>query len=307
MGVSIVFEGNEGAGKTTRALLSRLLIESTTSFPVDFVREPGGTAEADLIRSLVKGDQARNMHPNTNMLLYSASRNELIEHRIKPFFKENPNGITIGDRSWLSTLALQLAEGAKESYTESVQEPFMRYYPDKFFYVDVPVEESIVRLYGASKYNERDVDWRDIAGRHVLGLYRRNYLELVKKYTKVDVIDGFEEPWIVAMKARETVLRMTMIRNMHNDEIRETAETELKSFTVEHLQEFARRAMVEGITVERNGRKEIEKVNIQKMTEETEAARRELGERSSDDLRYEMFAEWVSLGIEPTHISKERL
>src|SRR3990167_7897835 len=115
MAMCIVLEGPEGAGKTTIANTTRELIEQTTNLPVLGVREPGGTKVGTAIREiLLKGQDFRDMDPTTGMLLFTSARNELYEKVIKPFTIKNPNGVIIGDRTWLSTLAIQPTEGVNQ-------------------------------------------------------------------------------------------------------------------------------------------------------------------------------------------------
>ena len=100
----IVFEGAEGAGKTTqiRILSERL---ATLAIPAVAVREPGGTPVGDEIREIL-------LHPEqeitaaTEALLFMASRAELVAREIRPSLG---NGFAVLlDRFFLSTYAYQI-------------------------------------------------------------------------------------------------------------------------------------------------------------------------------------------------------
>lgn len=78
----IVFEGPEGAGKTTqiKRLVNRL---SQSNISPIVTREPGGTPAADAIRSVIL-DPSLEINPLTEFLLYSASRAQHVDEVIKP-------------------------------------------------------------------------------------------------------------------------------------------------------------------------------------------------------------------------------
>jgi dTMP kinase len=101
----IVFEGPEGAGKSTQ--ISRLAERLTQSGrQVVQLREPGGTPVGDQIRAaLLQG--AGDMTPAAESLLFMASRAELIERQVKPALAAGKTVLL--DRFFLSTYAYQAA------------------------------------------------------------------------------------------------------------------------------------------------------------------------------------------------------
>lgn len=104
----ITLEGGEGAGKSTltKALTARL---STAGIRCDVTREPGGTANAEAIRTLlVEGDKDR-WHPLSEALLLNAARFDHVERRIKPALASGQ--WVICDRFYDSTFAYQGAAG----------------------------------------------------------------------------------------------------------------------------------------------------------------------------------------------------
>lgn len=104
VGRLLVFEGPEGAGKSTQiARLAKSLRARETPHLV--VREPGGTPTGERVRSLLL-DPAQDMHPATEALLFLASRAELIAQVIKPALAEGK--LVIADRFFLSTYAYQV-------------------------------------------------------------------------------------------------------------------------------------------------------------------------------------------------------
>lgn len=83
MGKFIVFEGGEGAGKSTQA---RLLADALRARGIDVVqtREPGGTAGAEAIRALLLGLDGQGWQPRAEALLFAAARSDHVERLIRP-------------------------------------------------------------------------------------------------------------------------------------------------------------------------------------------------------------------------------
>jgi dTMP kinase len=108
----IVFEGAEGAGKTTQI---RILAERLTTARISCVavREPGGTILGDEIREILL-HQEQEITPATEALLFMASRAELMAREILPSLGEGK--IVLVDRFFLSTYAYQIVgRGLPES------------------------------------------------------------------------------------------------------------------------------------------------------------------------------------------------
>lgn len=79
----ITLEGPEGAGKTTQGrLLAQYL--TRTRYQVLHVREPGGTSIGEQIRVLLLDPRSREMAARTEMLLFAASRAQLVAEVIGP-------------------------------------------------------------------------------------------------------------------------------------------------------------------------------------------------------------------------------
>ena len=103
-GKLIVFEGAEGAGKTTqiRILAERL---ETAGIACVAVREPGGTPLGDEIRDIVL-HQEQEITPATEALLFMSSRAELVAREIQPSLSKG--NVVLVDRFFLSTYAYQI-------------------------------------------------------------------------------------------------------------------------------------------------------------------------------------------------------
>jgi dTMP kinase len=101
----IVFEGPEGAGKSTQLhRLARWLEERAA--PVSLLREPGGTRLGDDIRRILL-DPASDIDERAEALLFMASRAQLVAREIRPMLDRGD--IVLLDRFFLSTYAYQVA------------------------------------------------------------------------------------------------------------------------------------------------------------------------------------------------------
>ena len=102
MSLFITFEGGEGSGKSTqtKALYDHL---SRLNIPTVLTHEPGGTTLGDKIDHWVK--QGGEISPQTELLLFAASRAQLLTELVRPSLKEGK--IVICDRYSESTLSYQ--------------------------------------------------------------------------------------------------------------------------------------------------------------------------------------------------------
>ena len=101
----ITFEGSEGCGKSTQVQRLAARLESL-GIPFLLTREPGGTAIGETIRELLQfAPQGKGMFPETELLLFEASRSQLVREIIKPALE---TGIcVISDRFFDSTTVYQ--------------------------------------------------------------------------------------------------------------------------------------------------------------------------------------------------------
>lgn len=102
-GVFLVFEGLEGAGKSTHAgLLARRLEQM--GIPHRLAREPGGTPAGERIRDVVL-DAELDLTPETELLLMLAARAEFVRRVVEPALARGE--VVIADRYEHSTFAYQ--------------------------------------------------------------------------------------------------------------------------------------------------------------------------------------------------------
>ena len=103
-GTFLTFEGGEGSGKSTqlRALARRLEV---AGLPVLVLREPGGTPIGEAVRSLLLDPDHTGIDATAELLLYEASRAQLVADIIEPALAAGR--VVICDRFYDSTTAYQ--------------------------------------------------------------------------------------------------------------------------------------------------------------------------------------------------------
>ena len=104
-GIFISFEGSEGCGKSTQILRLAQRIQALGREVVQ-LREPGGTPIGETIRHLLKHDEtAGAMTPEAELLLFAASRAQLVREVIRPALERGC--IVLCDRFLDSTTVYQ--------------------------------------------------------------------------------------------------------------------------------------------------------------------------------------------------------
>jgi dTMP kinase len=104
LGLFITFEGGEGCGKSTQArILWKKLYQR--NIPAILTHEPGGTILGAEIRKALKRKRESSISPEAELLLFAASRAQLITEVIRPALEEGK--AVVCDRFGYSTLAYQ--------------------------------------------------------------------------------------------------------------------------------------------------------------------------------------------------------
>jgi dTMP kinase len=168
----ITLEGSEGSGKTTQApLLAECLRGS--GYDVLSLREPGGTPIGEQIRLVLNRLDNTDMHPRAEILLFQASRAQLVEQVIRPHLQKG--GVVVCDRYADSTLAYQGYgyESDLEPLKNLIHFATGGLKPDLTFLLGVDVEEGLRRRASGGGWNRLDA--------YELAFYRRvraGYFEL---------------------------------------------------------------------------------------------------------------------------------
>ncbi|MFM2590454.1 dTMP kinase [Vibrio sp. TBV020] len=185
----IVIEGLEGAGKSSaiNAVLETLKqsgVEAITN-----TREPGGTALAEKLRTLVKqeheGEQLQDM---TELLLMYAARVQLVENVIKPALA---NGTwVVGDRHDMSSQAYQ--GGGRQIPAETMQAlkqtTLGDFKPDLTIYLDIDPRVGLERARGRGELDR--IEKMDMS---FFDRTRERYLQLAEQDDSVVVVNAEQQ------------------------------------------------------------------------------------------------------------------
>ena len=141
----LVFDGPDGSGKSTQFRRFSAWVRSS-GVPVTEVREPGGTPIGERIREVLLDVAHGEMTLNCEMLLYMASRAQLMDEVIKPALDRHH--LVLADRFISSTLAYQGTGGglSREAIDAVGKVAIGRRMPDLTVIFDVDQETAAHRL-----------------------------------------------------------------------------------------------------------------------------------------------------------------
>lgn len=202
-GTFITFEGPDGSGKSYQvAVLAHTLRQE--GYPVFATREPGGTLIGDQVRAILSDLGNAAMQPRTELLLFQASRAQLVEQVILPHLRDG--GVVLCDRYADSTLAYQ-GYGHQEFNLDQVK-TLIHFAtgglkPDLTLLLDVDVEVGLRRRAQDGEWNRLDA--------YALAFHQRvrqGYLQMAQaEPERWVVIDAGEPPDQVQAAIRQVVLR----------------------------------------------------------------------------------------------------
>jgi dTMP kinase len=202
-GLFISFEGSEGCGKSTQIgrLAARL---RDARREVVLLREPGGTPIGEKIRDLLQYDaSASAMKPETELLLFAASRAQLVREVIRPAVARG--AVVLCDRFLDSTTVYQGVARALDRKDVAAINAFAvgETLPDLTLLLDLDAAEG--RRRAASR--KGPVDRMEQEKEEFYEAVRHGYLALAEEYKgRIAVInasagiDAVEELIIGALK-----------------------------------------------------------------------------------------------------------
>jgi len=156
MALFITFEGGEGCGKSVqaRALHERL---SQSAIPAVLTHEPGGTPLNKKIRHWLKGVENTGISPLAELLLFNASRTQLIDEVIRPQLKKGK--VVICDRYADSTTAYQSYGRGLDLETVAAINDIATggLKPDLTVLLDISAEEGLARKQRRDRFEQEDI------------------------------------------------------------------------------------------------------------------------------------------------------
>ena len=206
-GLFIVMEGPDGSGKTTQInLLEQYLKEA--GYECLITREPGGTVIGEEVRELILNPEYKEMSPVTEMLLYAASRAQLVHEVIGPALEAGK--IVISDRFVDSSIVYQgIARNLGISTVGAVNAPGIGIYrPDGIFFIDLSEAEGIRR-----KKNQKKLDRMEQESIDFHHLVSEGYRKVLAERPEVIKIDGGKDIDVIQKKIRNHVDELLKKKN----------------------------------------------------------------------------------------------
>lgn len=162
-GIFITFEGGDGVGKSTHIKKLKEKFEAVGR-EVLIIREPGGTKIGEKIRTILLDNENSEMTSAAELLLYEASRSQIVEEKIKPALQEGK--VVLCDRFFDSSVAYQgFARGLQVDFIKELN-LFATggLFPDKtiILFADT-VENSIyqaTKVSGADRIEQEGVEFQ---------------------------------------------------------------------------------------------------------------------------------------------------
>nr|WP_174829328.1 MULTISPECIES: dTMP kinase [Ruegeria] len=196
----MTFEGIDGSGKSTQA---RMLAEHLRAqgHEVVLTREPGGSAGAEEIRSLVLEGDPDRWSAETEILLFTAARRDHLERTIEPALAAGK--VVICDRFADSTRMYQgLSRGDLRNLVDQLHSLMIGREPDMTLLIDMDPETGLARAKGRQGTEERFEDF----GPELQKKMRAGFLALADEFPdRFHIVDGNRDMDSVAQDVTEIV------------------------------------------------------------------------------------------------------
>ena len=202
-GLFITLEGPECAGKSTQLkLLADYLTQN--GWNVLCTREPGGTTLAEDIRNMLLEKRNEDIAPETELLLFAASRAQHVRQVILPHL--NKGGAVICDRFIDSTTAYQgYARGLPIDFINQLNDYCVcGRNPDITLLFDLPVEETWRRL--SLRSGGKGGDRMESQGNAFHTAVRNGFLQIAQQHPqRIHVLDAMQSIEDIAARVRDIV------------------------------------------------------------------------------------------------------
>jgi dTMP kinase len=183
----VTFEGIDSSGKSTQARILVDRLRRNSLRPVHFIREPGGTAVSERVRSILLDASLPELGEVSELFLFAASRAQLVREVILPALHRGE--FVVCDRFADSTVAyqgygrgldLQAIRAINALATKETE-------PDLTVLVDISVTESVSR----KRRDGGSLDRMERAGTPFYERVRDGYLTIAREHPlRYLLIDG---------------------------------------------------------------------------------------------------------------------
>lgn len=201
-GFLLSFEGSEGCGKSTQIALLRTRLESAGRSVV-VLREPGGTELGESIRHLLQhAKEGAAMTPETELLLFAASRAQLVREKIRPLLESGT--FVILDRFLDSTTVYQgIARGLPLESVRAINHfAIGGTVPQLTLVLDMDSATARQRIHQTG----RELDRIESQPQSFFDKVRQGYLEVAQaEPARVKIIDASATPEVVHENIWQTI------------------------------------------------------------------------------------------------------
>lgn len=189
-GKFLCLEGPDGSGKSTQIELLKEYLQEK-GYECIITREPGGTVIGEKIRNLILDPAHKEMSDVTEMLLYAASRAQLMKEVVAPAIDQGK--IVLSDRFVDSSIVYQgIARNLGMETVALINKPGIgEYRPDKVLYLDISEEEGIRRKKAQKKLDRMEQESIDF--HHMVSEGYRTVLSKRDDVIRIDAEKNVEE------------------------------------------------------------------------------------------------------------------
>ena len=196
----ITFDGIEGSGKSTQAILVEEYL-SAKGLKVNLTREPGWGKLGELIRNVLLDDREITLDPFAELCLFCTDRVNHVKGYIKP--KLDNGEIVICDRYHDSTLVYQGIgrDNERDLVAAMVMKSCLGVIPDITFLLDLPVNCGLQRI--RARKNKTKFDSESVAFHKRV---RDGFLQLCKQQPqRIKLINADRQVEIIAEEIKSVI------------------------------------------------------------------------------------------------------
>ncbi len=193
----ISFEGTEGVGKTTLINRVEQWLQQQQQ-PYVRTREPGGTAFAEQIRSLLLTPQVEPVAVECELLLLFAARAQHLQQVIQPALQAGQS--VLCDRFVDASFAYQAAgRGIAPEKIQQLVDLFVPVLPQHTFWLDAPVEVGLLRAQqrgNLDRFEQEKVDFFE----KVSVCYQQRAAAEPMRFVRLDATQSADQVWQAALQ-----------------------------------------------------------------------------------------------------------
>lgn len=196
----ITFEGIEGSGKSTQAILVEEYL-SAKGLKVNLTREPGWGKLGELIRNVLLDDREITLDPFAELCLFCTDRINHVKEFIKP--RLDNGEIVICDRYHDSTLVYQGIgrDNERDLVAAMVMKSCLGVIPDTTFLLDLPVDCGLQRI--RARKNKTKFDSESVAFHKRV---RDGFLQLCKQQPqRIKLINADRQVEVIAEEIKSVI------------------------------------------------------------------------------------------------------